>query len=132
MKGYDWNKKVDFNVLSKLFTQLLSSYPYKGVGKHYHTGMVFNVIASMLRKLLPEPLKSRFHVGCPFEGGRLDQVYLVPTVEMANARLLARLEEALRRRYDNQASFKLHHHDDNNNAAEDSNHDKIDPRLSLH
>ena len=38
---------------------------------------------------------------------RLDELYLVPTVEAANERFLGRVKDALARRHANEQSFKL-------------------------
>lgn len=58
----------------------------------------------MVKPLFPKELKVEF--GCQFEP-RLDALYLVPSLQEANSRLLGRVEETLRRRYDNERWFRL-------------------------
>ena len=88
------------------FSQLLSHYPFYGQCRHYHTGTMMNVISSVLRKLLPEELRDTYQVGLQFDG-HLGDAFLVPTVEEANKRMLAAMEDALKLRYENEKSFSL-------------------------
>lgn len=105
-EGFDWTKKATFNFQNRVFTELLSHYPYSIEGRHYNTGTVFNIYLSMLRKLLPKKLKRTLQVGFQLDE-RLDKYFLVPTVEAAEERMLLRMEECLRRRYTNQTTFKF-------------------------
>ena len=105
-EGFDWTKKATFNFQNRVFTELLSHYPYCIEGRHYNTGAVFNIYLSMLRKLLPEKLKKTLQVGFQLDE-RLDKYFLVPTVEAAEERMLLRLEECLRRRYENIKAYSF-------------------------
>ena len=87
--------------MQNLFSQLLSVYPFRGECRTFHTGMGFNLMAAMLRKFLPESLKNMLLTGLTFPG-RLDTFYLIPDVDTANQRIMAKLEETLRRRYENE------------------------------
>jgi hypothetical protein len=98
--------KQDFKVLQNLFSQLLAVYPFIAECRHFHTGVSFNLMAAMLRKFLPPHLKNRFVTGLTFPG-RLSTFYLMPDVETANGRNMARFEETLKRRYDNEEAFQL-------------------------
>ncbi|CAB9511535.1 expressed unknown protein [Seminavis robusta] len=104
--GMDWTKKPDFKLIHNVFSQLLSCYPFTGECRLFHTGVAFNVLAAMLRRFLPKDLRRQFQTGFVFEG-RLDTFYLTPDVQTANRRLLARLEEALTRRFENERVFRL-------------------------
>ncbi|CAB9501766.1 expressed unknown protein [Seminavis robusta] len=75
--------------------------------KHFHTGVMSNIMVSMVRQFLPRSIKDRIEVGCLSEAGRLDGMYLMPNKEAARKRTLSRLEDALQRRYNNEAAFKL-------------------------
>ena len=91
----------------KLWTESLAIYPYKiRQIKYFHTGMYANLAASLMKRFLPTEVYSKVQVGCQF-GGRLDTFYAVPTREIANQRLLGRINECLRTRYDNIQNFKL-------------------------
>jgi hypothetical protein len=106
-EGMDWTKKQDFKLLQNVTCQLLIVYPFLGECRTFHTGMAFNLMASMLRKLLPASLKNKFLTGLTFPGGRLNKFYLMPDVDTANKRIMSRLEETLKRRYNNEEVFKL-------------------------
>ena len=105
-EGMDWSKKPDFKLQAKMFSELLTVYPFTGVAKHYHTGMIFNLLATLFKKFLPSDLKNRFQLGMQCDS-RLDAIYLVPTPEIARARMLVRLQETLERRYENEKHFTL-------------------------
>ena len=45
--------------------------------------------------------------GCKFPGGRLDRCFHVPSEEAALERLALKLEELIRRRYENERNFSL-------------------------
>lgn len=105
-EGYNWSMKGDWKILQRFFSEVLQYYPMRGQLRHFHNGLVFNIMASMLKPLLPEQMKDSFQVGCQFDG-RLDEVFLVPTMEAASQRILERLGQALGRRYQNEHAFKL-------------------------
>ncbi|CAB9502187.1 expressed unknown protein [Seminavis robusta] len=75
--------------------------------RHYNTGVFFHVLMSMLRPFLPDDLQGKVQLGCKSPTGRLDHIYLQPTLEAANQRFLERLTDALRRRYANESKFTL-------------------------
>ena len=105
-EGFDWKKKPNFKLIQKLYSQLVSIYPLRAKLMHYHTGVIFNVMSAALKRLLPQELKDQFQIGLTFEA-RLDSVFLVPTAEAANQRLLHKLEMGLKRRSQNEESFSL-------------------------
>ncbi|CAB9516620.1 expressed unknown protein [Seminavis robusta] len=105
-EGVDWSRKQDYKLLQKLFSQLISVYPQKSEMRHYHTGMVVNLLTSMVKRFLSKDLRDLITMGLQHDC-RLDQVYMVPDVPTANDRMILRLQETLRRRYDNEKSFKL-------------------------
>jgi hypothetical protein len=74
--------------------------------KYVNAGTVMNLVVSMLRPFLPKEVRNKIELGARLEQ-RLDSLYLVPTVEEANLRLLGRVEETLRRRYHNENTFRL-------------------------
>ena len=98
--------RQNYNLLYRLFTQLYAVYPFIGRAHFYHAGSAVNIMVAMLRKVLPEPLKSSLHTRRMFED-RLDQTFLVPDVETATQRVLGEMKKVLRRRYDNEKAFSL-------------------------
>lgn len=90
-QGMDWTQKQDFRLIRDLFSQLWSMYPFTGILKHYHTGVIFNVMAAMLRKTLPGDMKHRLQTGLVHEN-RLDSVFLIPTAEVATQRILQTMQ----------------------------------------
>ncbi|CAB9502755.1 expressed unknown protein [Seminavis robusta] len=105
--GYDWTRHMDIRMIQNVWLELAWAYPFEyQTQKHYNGGVMFNVFLSMLKKIIPAKMGSKFETGYRFDG-RLDSVYMVPTVEIANQRLLQSLDLALQRRYDMEESFSL-------------------------
>ena len=108
--NHDWQPKTrqgnDGKLILKMMSELLAHFPCRFICKNYHTGVMFNLFIATLRKLLPSEFKDMYQVGCDFDG-HLGDAMLTPTVELANLRLLGRMEHVLKRRYDNEKSFKL-------------------------
>jgi hypothetical protein len=107
-EGYIWKSDMKlFKEMKRLYTEVLSEYLFAiRKIKYFHTGMAMNILVAMVKSMFPEPLRSNVEIGCS-AGYRLDQLYLVPTLEAANQRLLRRMEETLKRRYDHEATFRL-------------------------
>jgi hypothetical protein len=99
-----WAKKKDFKLVIKLAFEMLNFYPCKVVIKNYHSGLVMNMLLSLLRRALPEGID--VHAGFCWDC-RLDSLYLVPTVEAATERMLRQLNECLARRFENAKEFSL-------------------------
>lgn len=72
--------------------------------------LVANVAYGLLKPILPDRVKRVFHLGVKFDDdyeGRLDELFLQPTKEVANLKMVQTAETFLTRRYRCQASFKL-------------------------
>ena len=105
-EGFGW-QHMSLTLYKKIWTDLVLQYPLiLCTSKHFHTGVLMNLLASMTRPLLPEGIKSVYRVGCIFDG-RLDEIYLQPSREQATHRFLVEIERALGRRYELQALFTL-------------------------
>ena len=106
-EGFDWKKNLVVTYLRKLHEELLNFYPqtYRQI-KYFHTGVFVNTIVSMMRRFLPRDIHSKIQTGCQLEG-RLNTFYHVPSIEAANATLLERMKENLKKHFENVASFKL-------------------------
>ena len=105
-EGVEWSKKLDFKLLHKLASQMASFYPYKPVVKHFHTGLVMNVLLSLTRQFLPGEFKEKLQTGFSCHA-RLDTLFLVPTAEAAMERMLCRMHESLKRRFEKSNAFSL-------------------------
>ena len=90
-----------------MWSEVAAVYPllYHRI-RFFRTGMFRNLKTSMIRKLLLTHIYQRFETGCQYDG-RLRSLFLMPTLELANRRLLARFDDTLRQRYDHQDTFKL-------------------------
>jgi hypothetical protein len=96
-----------FKVVKRLWSEVVSVYPfYTRRLKYFNSGAAMNIMVAMLKPFLPKHLRSNVETGCVFEH-RLDSVYLVPTLDEANQRLLHRVSETLQRRYNNECTFRL-------------------------
>jgi hypothetical protein len=105
MHRVDWKKGIDLKSLKRVWYELASVYPFKlNKLKYFNSGTAWNVAISMVKPLLPK--ESTVELGCQLET-RLDSLYLVPSLQDANRRLLGRVEETLRRRYGNERTFQL-------------------------
>lgn len=103
--GWDWKKKQDGKLILRYFSRLLTIYPFRGKCKNYHTGMFANLMLSAFRNISPF-LRDIFVTGLQFDG-RLDDFFMVPSLEVSNQRLLNRMEATLKLRYQNERTFTL-------------------------
>ena len=107
-EGFDWKKNFNVQDLKQMYVELTSHYPFQFQSvKNFNTGIFFNLVISMARPFIPKHLYRTLQMGCQSELGRLDRLYLTPTVRVANERLLSSVSAALQKRYANEASFKL-------------------------
>lgn len=106
-EGHDWKQHFGSKIMKRMWSEIATVYPcgWEKV-QYFNNGLAMNIIISMVRPFLPEALKQKLEFGCQFEQ-RLDTIYLVPSAEEANLRLLVRVEESLRVRYYNEHRFSL-------------------------
>ena len=92
----------------QFWCDLAAHYPsqFKEI-RVFHAGMFANLLVSMTRHAIPTRIHKKFQMGSISGVGRLDAIYLTPTLEVANQRLLVRVQESLQLRYANEASFRL-------------------------
>lgn len=106
-QGYDWKKHIDLKILKRMWSEIAGVYPASIQKlKYFNSGTMMNILAAMLRPFLPKDLQDKVEVGCQFNR-RLDEVYLLPTPEEANLRLVNKVEAKLKRRYENEKKFRL-------------------------
>jgi hypothetical protein len=92
--------------LGRFMKEFLAFYPFRGQNRFFNAGAMFNILTSMLIKLLPEELRKEFHPGVQFDGNMAD-TFLVPSLEEAHERIRSSMERTLKRRYANENTFKL-------------------------
>ena len=108
-QGYQWRKDnmIDLKTFERAWQELGVVYPGRfNQIKFFHTGVCFNLLASMSKRFLPKEIHDYFEIGCNFTF-RLDSIYLLPSLEDANDRICGRFDEALQRRFGNQQDFCL-------------------------
>lgn len=107
-KDFDWKRNMDLKTVKMFWRDCSTSLPLRPHKlKYFNTGVFFNTIFSMCRKLIASEVLKIIEVGCSCEGIALADHYLVPDVETANARILGQLEAAAERRHQNEQSFRL-------------------------
>lgn len=105
-EGYSLTSGVDMSMI-RMFLNVVEHYPINvQAHQHYNNGVLANAILSMGRKLLPSDLQEKVHFGLR-SPERLDRIFLNPTPEAAMARMLAKIDAALERRYRNESIFAL-------------------------
>jgi CRAL/TRIO domain len=108
IEAQGYHPSMDISLFNQMFVDVMGSYPMRlGHIKSFHTPMLYNVLISMLKKIVPDEFASKFQVGCTFPGGRLDQFYTLPTPEAAARKTIGRLMECLRLKYENEKAFTL-------------------------
>ena len=109
-EGFAWRAGDMFNIsaIRKICTDLVTCYPlhYRTI-QYCHNNSIMGTILSMMRSVIPSMIHSSVELCCSLAGGRLDDVFLVPDADTARTKLLARLEDSLRRRYENERTFTL-------------------------
>lgn len=107
--GYYWKSKNMLQLSAfQGWAELVGGYPLNFSSlMHFHTGLFVNLMSSIGRKALPARIAKKFLFGFGSDHGRLDEIYLQPSLEVANQRLLYQLGLALEWRYKNEAEFRL-------------------------
>lgn len=107
VRSYDWKNNMDLNTLRRVWTEIGAVYPCSWKRfKFFNCGATLNIVMSMLRPYLPVHARQRMEFGCLFEVP-LDRLFLVPNLQIANARLMQRFTNTLAKRYENETSFRL-------------------------
>lgn len=108
-QGYYWKGMSMFQPRGvQEWSDLVAGYPahFRCI-MNFHTGLFLNLLASAGKRLLPPRIAPKIVLGCISEHGTLDKLYLQPSLEVANQRLMQKLDQALELRYGNEASFSL-------------------------
>ncbi|CAB9514155.1 expressed unknown protein [Seminavis robusta] len=107
-QGYDWSQRqVDLQYAQRHWSDVAGVYPLMiHRFKCFHTPTVFNIVKAVCKRLIPSHIERSVQLGCQYNG-RLDALYLVPSVEAARQRVLVRMLECLQRRFAAEQSFRL-------------------------
>ncbi|CAB9505474.1 expressed unknown protein [Seminavis robusta] len=109
-EGYSFQVSMVFDrhVIRSVASGAWNVYPIKHRAvRFFNTSILFNAMISTIKPALREEFRSKIRVGCKFPCGRLDRIYNIPSEEVAVARLCQKLEELIRRRFDNERNFSL-------------------------
>ncbi|CAB9530413.1 expressed unknown protein [Seminavis robusta] len=111
-QGYQWMPtRGSLRYADRYWNDMGSIYPQtKFENTTVFTPAIFNVIKSMMRPFIPQDVYSKIKLGCRFpgfHGQRLDSVYMIPTPQIAEQRVLSKWHEALHLQYANEQSFTL-------------------------
>ncbi|CAB9522360.1 expressed unknown protein [Seminavis robusta] len=109
---FDWNQHGNLAALrhiqSEVGVAVIKHYPTEWHQvRLFNTGMVFNMIMSLMRPFLPLALRGRVRLGCSSALGNLENIFVHPNLEASNERFLMFFEDCLHRRYSKVASFSL-------------------------
>ncbi|CAB9523123.1 expressed unknown protein [Seminavis robusta] len=75
---------------------------------HYNTDSTYTLFVSMIKWFMPIPLREKIITGCkPPMGETLRDTFLQPSLEVSNVKFIDAVQQALHRRYNNDASFVL-------------------------
>lgn len=107
--GFDWKRNFGIKTMKRLWSELTGVYPYQFQKlKNFNTGVLYNVLVSMAKPVIPKDIYCKFEMGCKLEGGgNLATFFMTPNVQEANERFLDNCRIALETRYANEASFSL-------------------------
>lgn len=109
-QDYDWETPTMFNMTAyqKLVNEFLAFYPihYRSL-KLYHSGMFMNLLLSATKRLLPPMVRQTVEMGLGRDHGPLPEIFSMPTPEIAQKRLVQKVQQALRMRYHNETFFSL-------------------------
>lgn len=104
-----WSRKNDYKTRKQVYAVLFARYPVAATGRHINAGVIFNLLFGIAKKVLPHGPGKRIQFQNSYNSDvALSDFYLVPTVEAANERLVASLQESLRKRYQNEKRFSLY------------------------
>lgn len=110
MHGIGW-KNFDVNFMQRHFDHLLEYYPMIiKESRLIHSSAIGNILQSMLKKLRTGVRNSPIEIGCQLDelqGGRLEDIFKIPTEEAAQTRLIQKCAEYLTTRYNNRESYRL-------------------------
>jgi hypothetical protein len=106
--GFDWRQNMDLASFRKAWCELLLVYPKRFQKiKYFNTGVFMNLMNSLKKRFLPKHIMDKIDSTCKLDGCRLSDLYAVPTLEACHQRLLARVEDSIWKRQQNEASFRL-------------------------
>lgn len=105
----NFNTKCERRLQEEFFLHY-PGYPRKVL--LYHTNLVINTLAGVVKSVLPKHIKDTFQLGCTIEGYEeanvtLRDLFLQPSPEVAQVNLLCELQNLLEERIKNEKAFRL-------------------------
>lgn len=104
-----WNN-FSHNVVIRNFSHLYENYPLRHKEISWlRTPTAANILFAFIKPLLHPEAARKFRLGCTFNGydGRLDQIFNLPTPELAKQNLLLKLLGYLVVRYHIEKQYRL-------------------------
>ncbi|CAB9512233.1 expressed unknown protein [Seminavis robusta] len=114
-QGYDLKTNFGFSYMKKVYSEVAGVYPFKyDQVKNFNTGVLFNIILSMLRAFMPKEHSRKLQRGCRTADGveRLDEFYLSSGLQVANEKFIQSVKASLQWRFYCQSKFSLEQDND--------------------
>lgn len=107
MTSSNWNMQVEEEFISHLF----GHYPF--IHKEclwLNTPTVANIAHGLVKSMMPGDFVANWRMGCKLDGfeGRIDSLFKMPTLAIAQEQLLLKMEGFLAERGRNAGGFELH------------------------
>ncbi|CAB9509057.1 expressed unknown protein [Seminavis robusta] len=116
---FDWKTDMTLGGFKQIHAELVKEYPTRWrCTRNFNTGLFFQLMMSLGKSYLPHDMLGKVQMGCTSPAGRLDNIYLQPSLEASNERFLERFADALRRRYANAAAFVVKQQPTSSTAAD--------------
>jgi CRAL/TRIO domain len=104
-------ENFSYEAMEKLLHELIRPYPKNQRGTFFlNSPEMINVFFSMYKRFLTEKITKTFQMGHQvegMEGRRIDELYKIPTPEIAREKVVLRVYDFLQLRYLNRATFSL-------------------------
>ncbi|CAB9512231.1 expressed unknown protein [Seminavis robusta] len=116
-EGFDFKRNFGFSYMKKVYSEVTGVYPFKfDQVKNFNTGVLFNIILSMLRGIASNEHSRKLQRGCRTADGvdRLDEFYLSSGLQVANDKLIQSVKASLQWRFYCQSKFSLEEANDGN------------------
>ena len=105
-QGHTLGKGLDIKYF-RMMWEIFNAFPVRPQkARWFHCGVFSNLLLSSARRFMPQEVRSKFQVGL-IAPQRLDTLFLNPTYKIAHQRNMDRIDESLRQRYKNIATFQL-------------------------
>lgn len=104
-------ENFDLQVEEKFLSHLFGHYPFRHKECLWlNTPSVANIAYGLMKSLVPGDFRANWRMGCKLDGfdGRIDSLFKMPTLAIAQEQLLSKIESFLTERGQNAGGFELH------------------------